>query len=933
MHKFRLIQIFIVACMLFNLFGSETFSNQALASSPPQDNVPETPCYSLDVIFLVDKSSSMLENDPENLRKEAFDWVITWLGDNVLSQCRDGVHTIGVIGFAGDAWVELDFSSIAPTDRGQWTEVTRPDLQSKVTDQLGGGTQPLHAFDLARQLFDGASMHGNYPHKRLLVLMSDGEPCGVECTANYAGRYGEQLYDRVKEIFPFDPTLLQQEQCLDEARLDGEATAEEKYQCFKDFPVDSSDLPSSTYIWAVLLNQGRPYYSGFKEWLDQITEEHAGQTISLTRNTDVPARFLEIMTEMVGVKAEPLECGLFPMEPYLEQATLQFFKIDPSITVNITYERDNRTYNISQENVVNQSMPFATDGFTLLDYTQDATIERYVFYHPRGGQWKITASDCQGIQAYFESLELSSNLAQVLNREIPQMDLPPYYDVDNPIHIEFYLLDQVNQGGKVEEDPLYPVNIDLSITRPDGSVENIAVDYDADLMVFRNPEPLNVFQAGTYRFSIRATAPYADGDKQRSEGSRLLLDEGPISFEVATVEPFAHLMSTSQTTIPQVDIEPYYEEDYPVYIQYQLVDSLGRKHQAGINSNYPINIHITITKPDGSVEEADLIYDVEQDLFRTQNPLNVSQVGEYSVIANATIGHVINGQTTDTRTLFTDGANKFYVNAVTPFIFSILEPVDGERITLHSGIPTNLELNTAHLQVALTDRAGNPLDPNDVFLNAEVPLAATLEANGQVIPVNLVRDVENTGQYLGETTVVDFEGQQKFTISFQGGYDRENYRPDPPFAQSVQLLVQDTVFTSPATYRVLAILAVLAAIIAIVLVIINRKNPVRGTLHFELGTANIASFELGSGWNTTRIGRKALAVAEGLGLRSLKAHNSRNTPGAIEYQAIGLDGTRYGDELTNNAPRDFTGGISVRYESLAPDWTDENQNDFNIDQS
>src|SRR6266540_503680 len=98
----KLIKKFIPVFVLFALFTSSSFIapsiSYALPSSQPcsfdSNNIN---CYSLDVVFLIDQSGSMKGNDPSGLRKSAVDWVVDWLGDNVLSYCPAAIHRIAVV--------------------------------------------------------------------------------------------------------------------------------------------------------------------------------------------------------------------------------------------------------------------------------------------------------------------------------------------------------------------------------------------------------------------------------------------------------------------------------------------------------------------------------------------------------------------------------------------------------------------------------------------------------------------------------------------------------------------------------------------------------------------------------------------------------------------------------------------------------------------
>jgi hypothetical protein len=105
-------------------------------------------------------------------------------------------------------------------------------------------------------------------------------------------------------------------------------------------------------------------------------------------------------------------------------------------------------------------------------------------------------------------------------------------------------------------------------------------------------------------------------------------------------------------------------------------------------------------------------------------------------------------------------------------------------------------------------------------------------------------------------------------------------------------------------------------LLGIVILIYNRTNPVTGGLVFEVGSTPIASFPLGSGWRTTNIPRGVLKADPTLMLRSLKAWKSSSQTGSIDFEAVDQNGNAYNGTLGDGEIFNYTGGMTIRYESL-----------------
>jgi len=339
-------------------------------------------CYSLDVVFLIDQSGSMSRrtesggpNDPSGLRKSAVDWVINWLGDNVLSYCPDAIHRIAVISWGDKAETDL-VDNISPRTIQEWS-LSRDNLKAQVIFHDYPYTQPVVAFEEAQDILtEFASLPlGDLPRKRMIIFVTDGVPAfaGID-----VAKYSNDLTNKVRLMFPFDSELLLQEKCLTEAlaqaKKAGKITLspEDKNNCLGNYKVNENAYGNSTYIWSILLNanDGVPYkyYASFYNAMDTIAQEHAGYVTAITQSFDIPAKFLDIMTSVAGVRAERLGCQSFAMEPYLQQATLSFFKIDKDIAVEISYQDGDQTYTITQDDLKNNTTwPLNLSGFIVKD--------------------------------------------------------------------------------------------------------------------------------------------------------------------------------------------------------------------------------------------------------------------------------------------------------------------------------------------------------------------------------------------------------------------------------------------------------------------------------------------------------------------------------------------------------------------------------------
>lgn len=753
-------------------------------------------CYSLDLVFLIDQSDSMSRlsgsnippNDPLGLRISSVDWVINWLGDNVLTRCPDAVHRIAIISWGETVEVDMEPTIISPRDTAEWMSY-REELKSKILVRNLGETRPDLAFTEAKRIIDSLAEQpmGELPRKRAIIFLTDGEPYFDGKLPS--DRYMWDLKDKVLIDFPFDESLYQREMCLAEGRAEavekgvGAIDHEMLNYCLTNYPVEPDAYENSTYIFSILLNKGNIYQENVYRSIKQISESHAGTVNLLVDNDDIPSIFVDIMTNLSGIEMIKVGCVNFAVEPYLQQATLTFFKADEDINVEISYERDGTTYTLVQDDVEGiTSWPFSLPGFVIKDHTVDETIERFVFDHPVGGWWNIRASvftDCSRIQAYYEPIDISPILLEPQS-VIPQYDLPPFYDEADPVYYAYQLANRDGSGEPLSLDPLYPLILSVAIVHPDGKQEIQELVYDSDRKVYRSVEPVLVSTPGRYEFTTTATTRYVDSE---------------------------------------------------------------------------------ITEP---------------------------------------------------RILFVDGPRTYEVLTVEPFVFLITKPMPGETLRLHDNFP-RYDLLPFSFAIQISRRGGGDMDSALVFPDTSMAFSGQITtSSGEIVgTVNFIPNPSNPGEFTVRTDMSIEEGTYQLTV-LVGEYNAQ-YHPDNSTA-SVVFTVKDNLASDPDVPKIIGIILGVLLLAVIIIIILNRTHPVTGSLIFELGTAEVAEVPISSGWNVTT--RKRSTLDPQLGLKLLKARRSRSNLGAVEYFAVDNSNNKYNDELFPNNPRQFTGGMTIRYEPL-----------------
>ncbi|MCU0485937.1 MAG: VWA domain-containing protein, partial [Anaerolineales bacterium] len=492
-------------------------------------------CFSLDVVFIIDQSGSMdgspgvLPNDPTEQRAYGPRWAIDWLTDNALDICPDAIHRVALISFGENAYLDLPLSNVDPNNSQEATRI-RERLKENITPQDLGETNPTAAFKLAKDVLDDAAPIGESPRKRVIIYITDGHPCvrALGCTPPNSTmdfvEYARQMKLQVARDFPFDATLLQQESCLNEAIITYGVDfipPEVSTQCLAEYRSEPESFKNSTYIWTILLKHGEAYSSRLRDQYVEMSESHAGEVVNLTANRgDIPDTFLKIMSRLAGVKAQRLSCGNFAVNPYLRQMRLVFFKVDADNVVSLSYvDAQNNTHQL--ENGIGDS------GFVIAEHGQEGANERYVLDTPYPGIWHFDSDDCNGINAYYEPIEISvgglqkplellapdgnSYYLDASYGDPPQILVPKSVDPERisdsaKFNLQYTIRDTngmtISQAGPV----IFAINFDVQVTDPKGDQESYEMEWLPDLQLFQSTSILKLPYQGEYQVSVTGTS-------------------------------------------------------------------------------------------------------------------------------------------------------------------------------------------------------------------------------------------------------------------------------------------------------------------------------------------------------------------------------------------------------------------------------------------
>ena len=513
-------------------------------------------CSPIDVVFLIDQSTSMSDasgNDPTEQRKYAVQSAIDLMADIALDSCPGVIHRVGVISYGSTAEVDLPLSEIGPFNAAE------PDVAYSRRDQLKasvrattlGQTNPSDAFAQAKAMIDNAAPlnDGEQPRKRAIIFVTDGIPCvdndlGLCSPAYPAGQYMVGLQEKINAGFTFDTIALAREQCLQavrDAQADPEAELpfDERQRCLTEHPAGPESYDNSTFIWVLLMRDaGRPYPTSVYNIWQNIVNHYAGRLLDLSNNRQaIPTAFRGILEQLTGVRAARLECGNFAVNPYLKKAVFNFNKFEPSVKVTLSYTDISGNEHTLVDNT-------HSGGFDVTEHLVSGPNERYELAYPYPGLWSISSEDCNNLDAFYQPIEAAAQ-SVLMPPVVAQYDLPPFYNPDAPLHLEFQFIDAETRRVVPQADhSQFALDVTAEVIGPDDT-RTYTLDKVPNEELYRTSDPLPVSTPGNYTVKFRVITNWHEGEPnivstdytEVFNAERVLLEQTS-GFQVRPVIPF-----------------------------------------------------------------------------------------------------------------------------------------------------------------------------------------------------------------------------------------------------------------------------------------------------------------------------------------------------------------------------------------------------------
>ena len=564
--------IFALACAAAGSFGAPRVATAGGSNLSPRAATEADPCFNLDLVFIIDQSGSMSlvgsANDPDKQRITAAVEMSRVLSDISLDECPGALHRMAVVSFGTLANLDLPLTKIGPD--------TLAEVAAKIgaADLDMGQTDPERGFELAANELNQAAPEGDRPRKRVIVFLTDGEPCvtALGCgPPNFSMQplaYVQKMRAWLAKVLPFDSQLLAQDACIaglvqkygDRDKVPGiEANA-----CFTTHKVDQDKAYSgSTYIFTILLSATNRYTKSVVDVMSQISTEHGGSLLRLEQNArDIPVMLRKIVSALAGVKVTQLQCGNFAVNPYLQKVTLSISRITKDLNVTISYtDVDNQKHTIAG------GVPGSNGGFDPPAsgpmYKQDGVNERYVFANPYPGIWNLYADQCDGFQAFYDPKKLSTKSTGDAGnvRRLLQFDQDPFFDSENKFKLAYSMMDEADQEVMQAAPPRFAVEFKLVVTQPNGAKQPYEMLYLPATKQFQTLEAVQLPEAGKYQVKYEGTTHYralagslgAAADLEVAFPDVQELFSGSGEFEVEAVSPF---MVRIDKPVKEEDLSP-----------------------------------------------------------------------------------------------------------------------------------------------------------------------------------------------------------------------------------------------------------------------------------------------------------------------------------------------------------------------------------------
>lgn len=490
-------------------------------------------CSALDTIFVIDQSSSMEWNDPLRNRFNVVQVAMEWLVTDRWGRCPNIVHRIAVVSFGDRAYVDLPLTPLQPTSDEEWVKL-KQELSQKFGPRLLGGTNHLAGLQKAKELLEQAPyLQGPYMRKQVVILITDGSPCVARLGCKYKegmspeaeAQYMRDLQQWVQENFYFNKTLLEREQALNALFEENPSPSPKEVNAIlAQYSVPRSEEEKSIYLWVLALhNEQYDYLRTTGPYFEEIATTHGGALLHLQYNRqDIPREVDRVLSRMLGLRPQRLQCGKFVVPPYLEALTVNIYKNAGELKVRIK----NGPYVLEGAQAVGERAGVLSHFAYQVAYRESGPQnEHYVFILPRPGQWEISSGYCEGIEVSVVPIQAQVMLTQEDHSLIFPLfhtQGPQRFDPQHPHYITFRLYPNSEQiraslAGKTPppienisecllpfEATKHPcaLHLEATITDPKGYSETYSVEFMPNEGAWRIVQPVPVDQEGMYQVEI-----------------------------------------------------------------------------------------------------------------------------------------------------------------------------------------------------------------------------------------------------------------------------------------------------------------------------------------------------------------------------------------------------------------------------------------------
>lgn len=809
----------ILFALLFSLLICFSSFGKVIATiplQPPQTAPKESDCWPLDIVLLTDQSLSIFANDPDNYRAIAANRILTLLVSNRRSQCPEAIHRFGMVTFGDYTNTVLNLVPIdiqQDADRETWFEDRNylEKIEEATKDRTQNATDFDVAFKQAEDLFNEApdidDPVGYEQRRQVVILLTDGNPDGV-----------------------------------------GNVT---EYMCDLSNYLDSAAW-DTTSIWVLALNaSGGPYLENpgcegtIRDDWQRITKQHSGQLLDDVEYNEhmIPAYMKDVIDAEFGQPGQPLECGTFHVEPYLEQIKMTFQKNLEDEQRLVVLEKliaeDEVLYRYKDgralEPAASSKMVFRDD----LYYNRDLA-EVYVFDHPLPGDWRFEVGNLtdEQCEARVEARENPKKTAVELLQPEDIIDLvaePPYYDENTPL-LRIHILDAETRTP-FEVNPDYPLTVTARLVPPSPiDTTTIFNLYEQEPGVWTSGQPMLAPQKGIHKVEIVGESVAGDG----SPGYGVFTET--VTYEVLEREPLS------------------FEIKFPV--EGHNLDCNTIENQQRIGLSLPVEVWLLNSNREPIAGKDYLASDPNQTFFATLSDNNHNEIDTLVLNTDLNQVGVFEGTLLKDRSIvegcgdvnltvefrgaldvrkFTMPITKetvaFTRGIVEGVLVDIADESPSDRVLLHPTLwaarpggyvnDVQLEFRLKNLNDNWLEPSETATDPKDLYI---VELFGPTPALHEVLTPTKKPGPDGTWIAATGGLTMTKPGEYYFRISPQPGETTDSYMLADEEPLIVTFERYDTLWTSPKTALILTIIGVLVLLIIIGLIIYGLTGGPGGTI-------------------------------------------------------------------------------------------------------